>query len=245
MQRALLAAMTCLCLLLPPFLAGAADPASVKSAEPPRQESPDDGTVAEALKAALAVAAERSVTTLAKPDGYFANQSIRIGVPGELEHLPPYFRDPGFQAQVNAFILSLNRAAEMAAPKAAPLFSDAIRRTVFVEPRQVLNGGATVATDYFRKANADKLANAFRPAVIAGMREAGVLKAYREMMLKYDYESVATFPVDEWRFDMEGYLTDKALDGLFTMMGEEEKKIRSEPAARTTELLRKVFGKGE
>jgi len=241
MQRAFLAALTCFCLLLTPSLSAAADQAPA-TAVLPQEVSLDSATVVQGLTEALTIGTDRAAKALAKPDGYFGNKSIRIDVPSELEHLPPYFQDRGYQAQVNAFVMSLNRAAEKAAPKAPALFANAIRETVFDDPQKILNGGATATTDYFRQKNSEKLVNAFRPAVIASMSEAGVLRAYREMMEKYDYESVAAFPVDNWQFDLEGYVTGKALDGLFVMMGEEEKKIRKDPPARTTELLRKVFG---
>ncbi|KAF0220579.1 MAG: hypothetical protein FD174_1233 [Geobacteraceae bacterium] len=245
MKRALFATLTCICLLLPPFPAGAADPLPAKPGEPPRVESTDIATVTQGLKEALTVAADRAVRAAAKPDGYAGNKSIRIDVPGELEHLPPYFMDRGYQAQVNAFILSLNRAAEKAAPKAAPLFAAVIRELPIDNAEKIVNGGGMAATDYLRQKASEKLHAAFRPAVVTGMGEAGVLSAYREMMAKYDYESVAAFPVDQWQFDLEGYVTGRALDGLIYLMGEEEKKIRKEPAARTTDLLRKVFGPSE
>jgi hypothetical protein len=143
---------------------------------------------------------------------------------------------------VSAFVLSLNRAAEGAAPKAAKLFATAIRETAFDDPSKIVKGGATAATDYLRTRNFEMLAAAFRPAIVFSIKEAGVPRAYREMMEKYDYESVAPFPVDEWQFDLEGYLTGKALDGLFRMMGKEEQRIREEPTARTGELLRGLFG---
>lgn len=185
--------------------------------------------------------AEKAVKAVAKPEGYSGNPALRIGVPEELEHLPPYFRDRGYQTEVNAFVLSLNRTAEKAAPKAAVLFSKAIRELSMDDTEKILNSGDTAATDYFRKNSSEKLQNAFRPVVAATMAEAGVSGAYREMMLKYDFESVADFPVENWSFDLEGYVTAKALDGLFQMMREEEKWIRKDPAAQTSEKIWKVF----
>jgi hypothetical protein len=242
MTRALIASLTCFCLLLPHSFAGAAEPFSATPAPPPQAVSPDTGTEAQGVKELLTVAADQAVKAVAKQDGFTGNKSIRIGIPSDLEHLPTYIAKYGYQPQIDAFILSLNRAAEKGATKAAPLFSDAIRETVFDDPGKILNGGDTAATDYFRGKNFEKLFNAFRPAIIEGMNEAGVLGAYRELLAKYDEESVLVFPVDKWDFDMEGYVTGKTLDGLFAMMGDEEKKIRKEPTARTTELLRKVFG---
>ena len=242
MTRALLASLTCFCLLLPLSFAGAADPLPASPVPPPQAVSPDAGTDAQGVKELLTVAADRAVKAVAKTDGFSGNKSIRIGIPDDLEHLPTYIGKYGYQPQIDAFILSLNRAAEKGATKAAPLFAEAIRDTAFDAPGKILNGGDTAATDYFRGKISEKLFNAFRPAIAAGMNEAGVLRAYRELLAKYDEESVLVFPVDKWDFDMEGYVTGKALDGLFATMGVEEKRIRKEPAARTTELLRQVFG---
>jgi hypothetical protein len=245
MKRTLLTSLTCFWLLLPLSFAGAADPLPASPAPPPQAVSPDAGMDAQGVKELLTVAADRAIRAVAKTDGFTGNRSIRIGIPDDMEHLPTYIAKYGYQPQIDAFILSLNRAAEKGATKVAPLIAEAIRDTAFDDPRKILKGGDTSATDFFRGKSSEKLYNAFKPGIAAGMNEAGVLRAYRELLAKYDEESVLVFPVDEWQFDMEGYLTGKALDGLFAVMGDEEKKIRKEPAARTTDLLRKVFGKPE
>jgi hypothetical protein len=242
MKRTLRASLICFWLLLPLSFAGAADPLPASPAPPPQAVSSDAGTGAQGVKELLTVAADRAVKAVAKTDGFAGNKAIRIGIPDEMEHLPTYIGKYGFQPQIDAFILSLNRAAEKGATKAAPLLAEAIRESAFDAPGKILNGGDTAATDYFREKNSEKLYNALKPAIIAGMNEVGVLPAYREMLAKYDEESVLVFPVDKWDFDMEGYVTGKTLDGLFSTMGGEEKRIRKEPAARTTELLRQVFG---
>lgn len=228
MKRAFLATLS-LFLFFLPFLAMGAD------------ALPDSAPVVRGLKDLLTVGSERAVKRGAKIDGYAGNKAIRIDLPDDLEHLPSRLVKFGFQAQLDAFVLSLNRAAEVSAPRAAGLFSVAIRETAFDDPRKILEEGDTGATDYFRKKSFDRLYKSFTPLVAAGMNEAGVFRAYREMMEKYEAESVASFPVDEWGFDLEGYVTEKALDGLFRMMGEEEKRIRKEPEARSTEPLRQVF----
>ena len=242
MQRTLLATLVSLCLLISPILAAASDPLPVPPASPPRQGGPDTGTAVQGVRELLAVATDRAVKAAAKPGSFSGNPAISVGMPEEMEHLPTYMAKYGHQPLFDAFLLSMNRTAEKAAPKAAALFADALREATIADPGKILNGGVTAATDYFRKNSAEKLAKAFLPAVTASMNEAGVLPAYREILAKYDYESVEIFPVDKWDFDMEGYLTGKALDGIFHLMGEEEKKIRKDPAAQTSELLRKVFG---
>lgn len=245
MKRVLPALLATFCLLLPPCLAGGAEPVPDSPVSPAPGASLAADPVAQELKELLTAAADRAVRKVAKSDGYAGNQAIRIGMPDELEHLPPYLLDRGYQAKVNAFILSLNRAAEKAAPKAVPLFAEALRETAFDNPRKILDGGDSAATDHFRKQSSDRMSKPFITLVTASMAEAGVHRAYREMMEKYDYESVAAFPVGDWGFDLEGYVAGRALDGLYRMMGEEEKKIREDQAAQSSELLRQVLAMPE
>lgn len=230
-MRTLFAALASLFLLISPCLGGTPEPAAAPPAAPQQEISATCGPTAQGLIELLTVGADRAVSAVARRDGYFGNKSISIGVPGELEHLPIYLHDQGYQAQVKAFILSLNRAAEMSVPKVAAHFYVAIQETPFDDAEKIMNGGATAASDHFRKKNSEKLYKALRPAVAASMNEAGVRRAYTAMMDRYDAESVAPFPVGEWQFDLEGYVTAKALDGLFFQLGEEERRIRKEPPA--------------
>jgi hypothetical protein len=145
----------------------------------------------------------------------------------------------GYQKQVDEFILSMNRAAEAAAPLASRYFGDAIREMSLQDVRGILGGGDTAATQYFRGKTNDKLYAAFKPVVSQKVGEVGVVRTYKDMMGRY--ESVPL--VSKQSLDIDDYVTNKSLDGLFYMVGEEEKKIRANPAARTTELLKTVFGK--
>lgn len=234
MRHAILAIAAFSLLYLSPCLAESTDPFPSK----PLQEPLDAGTITQALKAALTVEAERAVKTLSKPDGYFGDRTIRIDLPGELEHMPAYVSLYGYQAQLDALVLSMNRAAEKAAPRAALLFSDAIREMNFGDARAILNGGGTAATAYCRDKAYERLYNAYRPAIAASMNETGVDRSLREVLEKFnDVPAIRIEP-----FDLEEYVTGKALDGIFATMGEEEQKIRKNPAARSSELLRKVFG---
>ena len=129
--------------------------------------------------------------------------------------------------------------AEKAAPKAAAIFVDAIKEMTFEDARQILGGGDTAATEFFRRKTHDKLYDAFKPIISASMDEVGVTRSYKEMMGKYE-----TIPfMDKQSLDLDHYVTNKALDGLFYMVGQEEERIRTDPAARGTELLKTVFGK--
>ncbi len=199
----------------------------------------DDKTGAAGLKEALAVGTENAVRSLAKPDGYFANEAVKILMPKNIQRVADVARMAGYQTQVDEFVLSMNRAAEAAAPQAAKYFGDAIRAMTIEDVRGLLTGGDTAATDFFRARTGDKLYAAFKPVVAKKVGEVGATKAYTDMM-----GSFAKVPLGgKQSLDLEDYVTRKALDGLFLTVAAEEKKIRTNPAARTTDLLRKVFGK--
>ena len=133
----------------------------------------------------------------------------------------------------------MNRAAEKAALAAAPHFSDAIKGMIFDDAKGILSGGDTAATDYFRSKTSDGLYDEFKPIVSSSMNDVGVTKSYKTMMGKY-----TSLPfMKEESLDLDHYVTEKSLDGLFLMIAQEEEKIRTDPAARVTDLLKKVFGK--
>jgi hypothetical protein len=199
----------------------------------------DDKTNAAGIKEALAVGTERAVSSLSRVDGYFGNASVKIPMPSNLQKVADVARMAGYQKQVDEFILSMNRAAEAAAPLASRYFGDAIREMSLQDVRGILSGGDTAATQYFRGKTNDKLYAAFKPVVSQKVGEVGVVRTYKDMMGRY--ESVPL--VSKQSLDIDDYVTNKSLDGLFHMVGEEEKKIRANPAARTTELLKTVFGK--
>jgi hypothetical protein len=133
----------------------------------------------------------------------------------------------------------MNRAAEQAAPFAKQIFWDAIGEMTFEDAQKILSGNQTAATDYFKTKTTDKLTAAFRPVVEKSMNEVGVTRQYKELVGRYQ-----TIPfVKSETFDIDSYVVSKALDGLFHVLGEEERKIRTNPAARTTDLLKEAFGK--
>lgn len=205
------------------------------------QKSLDDSTVVKGLKEALASGTERAVTAVARPDGYFGNQQIKILLPGKLQQASDILVKIGYQQQVDEFVQSMNRAAEKAAPRAAGIFGDAIRRMTVDDAKGILSGDDTAATRFFEKNARSQLFEEFKPTVATIMNQVGTARAYKEMIGKYEavpFMSLAGTP----SLDLDAYVTNKALDGLFIMVGDEEKKIRTNPAARTTDLLRKVFG---
>lgn len=197
----------------------------------------DDGTVTSGLKEALSIGTENAVKDVSRVDGYFGNQFIKILMPEKIRRVSDILSAAGFQKEVDDFILSMNRAAEKAAPRATAYFVDAIKEMTFEDARTILNSGDTAATDYFRDKTSQKLYDEFRPVISSSMNEVGVTRSYKEMM--GSYESIPF--VEKQSIDLDHYVTDKALDGLFYMVGEEEKKIRTDPAARVTDLLKKVF----
>lgn len=203
------------------------------------KSGPDQKTTVSGLKEALAIGTENAVKAVSKTDGYFGNQMVKILLPDKLQKVADLVAKLGFQKQVDSFILSMNRAAEAAAPKATVLFVDAIKTMSFDDARKILQGGDTAATQYFKDKTSKKLYDEFKPVVMSNMNKVGVTKAYKDMMAPY--ESLPLAPKES--MDLDHYVTNKALDGLFLMVGQEEKNIRTNPAARVTDLLKTVFGK--
>jgi len=203
------------------------------------QSGLDQKTTVSGLKEALSIGTENAVKAVSKTDGYFSNQIVKILLPDKIQKVADVVAKLGFQEQVDNFILSMNRAAEAAAPKATILFVDAIKTMSFDDARKILQGGDTAATEYFKGKTSKKLYDEFQPVVVSNMNKVGVTKAYKDMMAPY--ESLPLVPKES--IDLDHYVTNKALDGLFLMVGEEEKKIRTNPAARVTDLLKTVFGK--
>ncbi len=207
---------------------------------PAKQGSSDQTTIASGLKEALTVGTGNAVTSVSKTDGYFGNKMIKILMPEKIQTAANALGKLGYQKQVDDFELSMNRAAEKAAPKAKEIFVDAIKQMTIDDAKKILNGGNTAATDYFKSKTSKKIFETFKPIVSSSMNEVGVTKAYNDMMSKYT--SSVPFAKKE-SLDLNTYVTNKTSDGLFYMVGQEEKKIRTDPAARVTDLLKNVFGK--
>lgn len=201
----------------------------------------DDGTIVKGLKEALSTGTARAVKAVSQRNGYFGNDMIKILMPEKIRTVTDLLGRFGFQAQVDDFVLSMNRAAEKAAPKATEYFVSALKEMTFDDARKILQGGDTSATEYFKQKTGDKIYTAFKPVVTSSMQDVGVARSYNQMMDKV--KSVPFAGATAVSLDLDNYVTTKAVDGLFTMLGEEEKKIRTDPAARGTELLKKVFGK--
>jgi len=195
--------------------------------------------IGDGLKQALRVATEKSVSLTGRPNGYFSNAAIKILMPEKLQTVEQGLRMVGYGPQVDQFVLSMNRAAERAAPAAKQIFVDAITSMSFDDAKKILAGGDTAATEFFKTKTTDKLTAAFKPVVDKTMAQTGVVQQYHALIGRFDAIPFAKSQT----FDIDGYVTNKALDGLFHVVGEQEKLIRTNPTARTTELLRDVFAK--
>ena len=198
-----------------------------------------DVKIGQALKQALQVGTENAVKLTGRTDGYFKNQAIKILMPEKLKTFERGLRAVGYGPQVDDFVLRMNRAAERAAPAAKQIFWDAIGEMTIDDARGILNGAETAATDYFKTKTTEPLTSAFSPVVHRTMGEVGVTKQYEDLFARA--QNIPFLNLQE--FDLDHYVVGKALDGLFHVVGDEEKKIRTQPAARVTDLLRDVFGR--
>jgi uncharacterized protein DUF4197 len=190
------------------------------------------------LKEALQVSTGKAVAATGKPDGFLKNQAIKILLPDKLRTVGNGLRMIGMGAQVNQLEVGMNRAAEQASPQAKAIFIAALKRMSFDDARHILTGGDTAATEYFKRSSSDELTTAFAPIVHRSMQNVGVIQQYNKMLASAPGATTLA-----GRFDLDKYVVGKTLDGLFYMLGEEEKKIRQNPAAQTTALLKEVFGR--
>jgi hypothetical protein len=200
----------------------------------------DDRTIISGLKEALSLGTAKAVNLVSVENGYLRNEAIKILLPEKIQMMSEALRAAGFNKEVDTFIVSMNRAAEKAAPKAKPILIAAIKEMSFQDARNILNGGSTAATEYFQGKTSTKLSAAFQPVISSSMNKTGVTKSYKA--LKNKYLSILPLSTTE-SIDLDRYVTTQALDGLFHMLGQEEAKIRTNPKARTTEILKKVFAK--
>lgn len=191
------------------------------------------------LKEALTVSTKNAVASTGRPDGFLKNEAIKILVPAKLRTVGNTMRMIGMGAQVDALEVGMNRAAEQATPAAKQIFIDAVTQMTFEDARQILSGGDTAATEYFKDKSSDQLTEAFAPIVHQAMENVGVVRQYNQLMQN---PMAARFARAE-NFDLDDYVVGKTVDGLFYVMAEEEKKIRKDPMAQTTALLREVFGR--
>jgi hypothetical protein len=195
--------------------------------------------IVKGLKEALEIGTSTAVKTVSKTDGYFKNPLIKIPLPENIQKVEKLLRATGFGNKVDEFELSMNRAAERAAPEAKNIFWDAIKQMTFTDAREILDGQDDAATRYFKDKTLDRLQEIFKPITRQAMSEVGTTSYYQSLDAKI---KTIPFAADQMSFDLDQYVTDKGLDGLFLMLAKEEKKIRQDPEAQVTDLLKKVFG---
>ena len=216
------------------------DLVDILNAESSRGGELDESTVIAGIKEALRVGTENSVLSTSRLDGYLGNQLIRIVIPEQLESVASTLRQVGLGSQVDELEVGMNRAAELAAVEAREVFWSAITGMTVSDAFGILNGGDTAATEYFRGRTLTTLHTRFHPIIQEKMDEVGLSRLYATVAETYNSLPLAkTSPL----VDLDEYVTDRALAGLFTVLAQEEQKIRRDPLARTTDLLRRVFGK--
>jgi len=231
-------------LVMNPFVSMSADYGSLfkKVQETVTAGTSDSGTaqsgdIVNGLKEALEIGTRNTVQALSKTDGYYNNPKIKIPLPGTVQKFEKILRTTGFGSQVDAFELSMNRAAEKAAPEAEALFVDAVKQMSFSDANKILNGPDNAATKYFQDKTTDKLQAMIKPIVEKSMAQVGVAQSYKSVT-----EGLQAIPLaSNYVVDLDSYVTEKSIDGLFIRLAEEEAKIRNDPAARVTDLLKKVF----
>ena len=197
----------------------------------------DDKIIA-GLKQALQVSTAKAVAITGHPDGFLKNEAIKIVLPPKLETVGRGLRMLGMGSKVDELETGMKRAAEQAAPEAKEIFLAALRKMTFDDARHILTGDDTAATEYFKRASSGDLTTAFSPIVHRSMEHVGVVRQYDQVLKSSPAGSALA-----GQFDLDKYVVGKTLDGLFYELGEEEKKIRKNPAAQTTALLKEVFGR--
>lgn len=197
----------------------------------------DERTVADGLREALRVGVGRAIDRVSVVDGYLANELIRIHLPEELQDMAELLRRIGFSRQVDALEVAMNRAAEQAAGEAREVFVDTIVDMSIADAFGILRGGETAATDYLHGRTSNHLRARFRPIIEQRMEKLELYRAYDQLAGTYNALPFTKRPA----VSLDTYLTDRSLHGLFAILADEERKIRRDPVARTTELLRRVF----
>jgi hypothetical protein len=197
-----------------------------------------ENEVGNGLKEALIKGATEGANLASTEDGFFKNELIKIALPEDVQKVESTLRRIGLGAEVDRVILTINRGAENAAKEAKPIFIDAIRQLTIQDAFNILKGQDDAATQYLQRTTAEKLTNLFRPHVEESLNQVGATKYYGDLVSSYN-----SFPTTSRKLDpdLNAYVTQMAIQGLFELVAKEEKAIRENPAERTTALLRRVF----
>lgn len=199
------------------------------------------GEVASGLKEALDVGIKRAIDYLGQPGGFLDNPEVRIPMPKPLQPVESTLRRFGQDGLADQFVETMNRAAERAVPETLEIFRQAVKDMTLEDARAILNGPDDAATQYLRRTSGERIHQAIRPIVADATDQAGVTSAYKSMLDRVG--GMWGNYVDNKGLDLDEHVTTKAVDGLFLKLADEEQRIREDPVARTTDLLKKVFGR--
>jgi hypothetical protein len=194
--------------------------------------------VAEGLEEALIKGISNGADLASQLDGYFKNPEIKIPFPPEVKKVEDKLRQIGLGGEVDKFVMTLNRGAEDAAKEAKPIFITAIRSMTIQDAWSILRGEEDAATQYLKRTTSAQLKEKFKPVIQTSLNKVNATKYYGDIVNRYNQIPL----VQKVNPDLDDYATDKAIEGLFIMIAKEEKNIRQNPVARTTELLKRVFG---
>ncbi len=190
------------------------------------------------LKAALEKGSGIAVGLLGRPNGYFGNNAVKIPLPDSVRNVERLMRNFAMGKYADELILTMNRAAEAAVPEARKLFVESIRKMSVQDAKGVLTGGQTAGTEYFKRSTTEQLRASFLPIVKKATAKVKLAQKYNQFAEK----GVRFGVVDKDQANLDNYVTQKALDGLFFMVAEEEKKIRQDPVKAGSDIIKKVFG---
>lgn len=194
--------------------------------------------IVKGLKEALKVGFENAVKKVGIQDGFYKNANIKILMPDKLKNATDFLNQIGAKSYTEKLVKKMNRAAEAASPKAQAIFVDAVKKMKINDGLKILQGKDDEATKYLKSKTSAELKKEFYPIIKENMEKIGVIKAYNDFVDKYSKNPL----LQKVNLDISDYVTDNALKGLFKMVAQEEKKIRKDPAARISDILKDVFG---
>ncbi|MCW8847662.1 MAG: DUF4197 domain-containing protein [Sedimenticola sp.] len=210
-----------------------------KSDTPAVSQALSNDQIIQGLKEALSIGTEKAIALLGRDGGYLNDAQVKIPLPDGLKSVSKGLRAIGQDKLVDEFVGTINHAAEQAVPETLSIFGDAIKQMSLEDAKGILNGGDTAATDYFKDKGSNSLTAAILPIIQQATKQAGVTSAYKDLVGKVGF--LGSY-VDMDALDLDKYVTAKAMDGLFLKLAEQEQLIRQDPVARTTDILKTVFG---
>jgi len=203
------------------------------------KSAPDSADMSKAVLEALSVGIQKAIKLLGKQGGYLNDAQVRIALPDQLQYAETLLRKIGQGKYADRFIKRMNRAAEQSVTQTTKIFLDTIKKMSIKDARSIITGPDDAATSYFKDKTSNQLRSVIKPIVSQTMDESGVASAYKKFIKKSKFVSQY---LDEDTVDLDSYVTNKTLDGLFLKLAEQEKLIREDPVARTTNILQQVFG---